>query len=149
MTLVKFKNGSDEPSRSLFNFPFLGGELFPDFFGENLLNGMQKSIPTNILEDDVAYKVEMAMPGFKKEEVEVELDQHFLTVKAHKEIKQEQGEPRYTRCDFSFQKMEKSFNIPENVQVDKIQAELKDGILSLIFPKNKVEKNPVRRISLT
>lgn len=125
--------------------PQNGGVLFPSFgsffdnFLETSLNTNFEAVKTPVLVNTVeatnGYKLEIAAPGFDKEQVKVSVDGNLLTISAEKaNTKLNEGE-NYTRKEFCFTSFKRSFTLPKNVQFEKISAEYKDGILTLSLPK--------------
>lgn len=149
MALIK-RNGGYAPLLSNF---------FDDFFTKDLydnnwlsFSNTGTSIPkVNIQESDNDFKVQMAAPGMKKDDFQVELDNNMLTISSTvSNEKNERGEGNYTRREFSYQSFQRSFHLPETVEVDKIQAKYNDGILNLVIPKKEeAKKKPVRTIKIS
>lgn len=136
-----------------------GGGLIPalpqlwgdDFFTRDLMNwGLYNysttgtTIPTvNITEEKDSFEVEVAAPGLRKNDFNIELDGNTLTISAEKEEKREQKEPgqRYICREFSYQSFQRSFNLPKDVvDIEKIKAHYEDGVLQLSIPKKEVAK---------
>ena len=114
--------------------------------------GVNMTMPSvNIKETSDAFLVEMAAPGMKKNDFQIELDNNILTIRS--EIKNEEevkeGE-RYTRREFSYQSFQRSFNLNKDIVDDaKINATYADGILSIHLPKKEEAKEkPVRQIKI-
>jgi HSP20 family protein len=149
MAIVK-RNGGYAPL--LTNF-------FDDFFTKDLYdnNWMSfsdtgTSIPkVNIQESDNEFRVEMAAPGMKKDDFQVELNNDMLTISSIITDEKKEGEEgRFTRREFSYQSFQRSFHLPETVEMDKIEAKYNDGILRLVIPKKEeVRKKPSRTIKIS
>lgn len=92
-------------------------------------------VAVNILEKQDRFIIELAVPGFEKEEITITLDQNRLVVKGQKK---EQTSDNYLRKEWKMSTFEKSFNLGENVAGDKSEALTQNGVLSIIVPK--VEK---------
>lgn len=106
--------------------------ISPDRFFRNL----QKSLPaTNVCETDKDYKVELAIPGFKKEEVKINLENNILTVSAEKKEEKSESAKKFTRKEFSYNSFSRSFQLPEAVDSEKIDARYENGLLKLDIPK--------------
>ncbi len=123
-------------------FPSVFDEFFkPDWFG-----GMEKyksSYPAvNIKENDENFELELAIPGKKKEDFNVELDDHVMTISMETKKESEVNEENYTRKEFSYSAFTRSFTLPETVAEDKIEASYTDGILKFTLPK-KEEALPI------
>jgi HSP20 family protein len=106
----------------------------------------------NVKENDNEYTVELAAPGMKKEDFQIELNNNVLTIRSEwKDEKEEKKGDVYTRKEFSYQSFQRSFNLNNEVVDDaKIKATYKDGILSLTLPKKEEAKpKPVRNIKIS
>lgn len=118
-------------------FPSVFDEfLKPDWFG-----GMEKynrSYPAvNIKENEDSFELELAIPGKKKEDFNVEVDDHVMTISMESRTEDEVAEENYTRREFSYTAFTRSFTLPETVAEDKIKAAYTDGILKFTLPKKE------------
>ncbi len=131
MSLVKKNNSVAFPA-------FLDEFLKPDWFG-----GMEKlnvTVPAvNIKETEKDFTVELAVPGKKKDDFKIEVNNDILTIsseaKTEKEDRADDG--KYTRREFSYSSFKRSFTMPETVDEDKIKASYEDGVLRLALPKKE------------
>lgn len=114
-----------------------------DFFGfPNAESKSPKTIPAvNVKETEHEFIVEVAIPGVKKEDVKVELNENVLTISS--EVKKEEGEQQenYTRKEFSYTTFKRSFTIDNDaIDTEKIDAKVDNGVLSVhLSKKAKVE----------
>ena len=137
-----------------FSSPFTGGlslfkEDLEDVFGDmSILPKMFKNSPkTNIIEDEKQYLVNIATPGVSKDKIKVSIDNSILTVSSeNKEEKDEKGEG-FTLKEFSYLNFSRSFNLPENVDVDGITSKYVDGVLNISIPKT-VEVKAAKTITV-
>ena len=129
-------------------------EIFNDFFANDWMNRTSATAPAiNVIEDDKDYKVEVAAPGMKKEDFNVNVtDDNYLvlTMEKKNETKDEDKKRKYLRREFSYHKFEQSLALPEDVNKDEIKASVNDGILTIEIPKVKAcEKKPtVKQIAI-
>jgi HSP20 family protein len=134
--------------------------LFDDFFSRDLFNWNQSNfsdtnttIPAvNIKETPDSYEVEVAAPGLAREDFKVELDGNQLTISSEKSFqKEDKGDERYSRKEFSYQSFQRSFNLQkEVVDIDKIKAKYENGLLHLLIPKKEEAKQkPPRLIQIS
>ena len=134
--------------------------LMPSIFGENLFNDdwMDFGFPevdkalygkhashemkTDVKETDSGYEVDIDLPGFKKDEINVQLDNGYLSISAAKGLDKEEKnkEGKYIRKERYAGAMSRSFYVGENVEQEDIKAEFKHGILKLTVPKKEPEK---------
>ena len=131
--------------------------LVPSIFGESLLddffdypeksfsfrtsnaNGLMK---TDIKENENAFEVSIALPGVKKDDIEIELKDEYLTISATSNLKKdEEGKKsNYIRRERYYGSCSRSFYVGDAVTENDIKASYEDGILTLDIPK--VEKKP-------
>ena len=104
----------------------------------------------NISEEEKQYKVELAAPGMKKDDFNIDVDDNMVTISSEKESeKSESGEgDKYAFREYNYASFSRTFSLPENADVDKISAKYSDGVLSLNVPKKpeqaKTKKNKIR-----
>lgn len=112
-------------------------DLFPDFFGENNSSLMR----TDIHETDSAYNFEVNLPGVKKDNIKVSLDDGYLVIHAqYKNNVDEKEKRRYIRKERFEGSYTRSFYVGEDIKQNDIQAEFKDGVLNVSIPKKVEEK---------
>ncbi|NNF33697.1 MAG: Hsp20/alpha crystallin family protein [Saprospiraceae bacterium] len=126
-------------------------QLF-DWSDQDLLGPNMTMPSVNIKETGDAYYVEMAAPGMKKGDFDIELDNNILTIKSEKKMEDELNEgEHYTRKEFSYQAFQRSFNLNKKIVDDaKINARYADGILSIMLPKkDEAKQKPARQIKIS
>jgi len=97
----------------------------------------------NTREGDDAYYVEVELPGVKKEDISIDVNEDVLTISGERKIKEEQKEENFYKVESVYGKFERSFNLPEDVDTDKIEAKSENGVLEIKIPKvQKVETKP-------
>jgi HSP20 family protein len=103
----------------------------------------------NVSEDENKYNIELALPGFSKEEVSIKFEEEVLTVTAGHQPKEDVKGPKYTWNEFGFKsKYERSFQLPETVDADNISAAFVNGILNISLPKKEVQPSAVKEITI-
>lgn len=144
MTLVKRTNELLPRIPSFFD-DFLG-EGLSDWFTTNVPK-RERSLPAvNIKETDTDYLIELAAPGMNKEDFSIELEDGILTIGSERKevIEDKETDDSYFRKEFNYQSFQRCFRMPENaVNMEKIEANYKDGILNVKLPK--VEKAVEKR----
>jgi len=106
-------------------------------------------VPTvNTREDENAYVVEVDLPGVKKEDIKVNIDQEkrTLTVSGERKFKNEVKKEDYYKIESSYGKFLRTFSLPENVDAENIDAKTEDGVLHITLPKVKKEEKEVKEI---
>ena len=116
--------------------------LIDDLFHNQDWNHISTNIPaTNIVEADDHFDIQLAVPGKKKSDFTIELEESILTISSETETKYTEKEGTFTRKEFGCNSFKRSFSVPETVSADKISASYKDGILMVSLPK-KTEALP-------
>jgi len=125
--------------------PFLWSSLFDDDFFP-VVPSRNTSMPAvNIKEDEKKFMLDLAVPGIDKKDLKIEINEDVITISSeHKEEKEETRDD-FKRREFSYTTFCRSFYLPENVNKEKIEANYKDGILSVALPKDKEEKTKLTR----
>ncbi len=118
-------------------FPSLMNDLFKPEFLSGLENLNTATPAVNIKENEGNFELELAIPGFKKEDFNIELDNDVLTISSEVKKESETNDENYTRREFSFSSFRRSFTLPETVDNGKINANYEDGILKLTLPKRE------------
>ncbi len=128
-------------------------DFFP-FYDEKDMKKLEKKLygrharnimKTDIKETDNSYELEMDLPGFKKDEIQLSLENGYLTVSAVKGLDKDETEKKtgkYIRRERYAGACERSFYVGEDVTEEDIKAEFKHGILKLCIPK----KEPAKQI---
>lgn len=144
MTLMKF---SDQ-FPSVFN-RFFENDLF-DWSTRNFSDTNTTLPSVNIKEDINGFEVDMAAPGFEKNDFKIELLNNLLTISSEKKVETETKEgQQFTRQEFSYQSFSRSFTLPNTVEGEKIMAKYENGILKVVIPKKEEAKpKPVKKIEI-
>ncbi len=121
-----------------------------DFFNDKFFNNYNAascsgtSPAVNVVEEDAAYRIDVAVPGLSKDDFRIDLENEVLSISsAHKE-KTEDKKHNYMRREFSYNTFKRSFQLPDTIDTDNIKASHDAGILSLQLPKKEevIEKAP-------
>ena len=126
-----------------FDFPFYDDKAEKKLYGHHAANLMK----TDIQEHDDGYTLEMDLPGFKKEEIQIELNNGYMTISAAKGLDEDEKDKKsgkYIRRERYTGSCQRSFYVGEDVTEEDIKAEFKHGILKLFVPK-KEEKPAVEQ----
>ena len=133
--------------------------LMPSIFGENLFNDdwMDFGFPevdktlygkhannvmkTDVKETDTGYEVDIDLPGFKKDEINAQLDNGYLTISAAKGLDKDEKDKKgkYIRMERYAGAMSRSFYVGEGITQEDIKAKYEDGILRLSVPKKEAK----------
>ena len=127
MRIVKYNNNNV--------FPSLINEFFNDDFGMNFLNRSHSVPSVNSLENNDSFEIDLAVPGMKKEDFTIELNDKVLVISSETSNTMENDKMRLN--EFNFSSFQRSFRVPDSVDLDKIKASYKNGILKIKLPKRK------------
>jgi HSP20 family protein len=89
----------------------------------------------DIREDKDAYFVEVELPGLTKDEVKITMENNILTIQGEKKQEKEEKRRDYHRSERVYGSFQRSFTLPSSVKNDKIEAQYKNGILTVTLPK--------------
>ncbi len=130
-----------------------GDNLIDDFFNDfdrNYFRGFQPSVrtertnlmKTDIRETEAGYDLDVELPGYKKEDLNLELNGGYLNISAEKNTSNEEkdNEGRVIRRERFSGSMKRSFYVGDEITEEDIKARFEDGILKLFVPKKVVEE---------
>lgn len=124
-------------------------EVFNDFFNTDYMPRTNATAPAiNVIENEKEYRVELAAPGMKKEDFDININQDGnLTIKMEckREMKEEDKKARYLRREFAYSKYSQTLILPDDVDKEKISAKMEDGVLTINLPKIIKEEVKVAR----
>lgn len=103
----------------------------------------------NVTSSEEGFKIEMFTPGFKKEELAISFEKNLLTVSGNPECKEDAKTSQKIRSEYQIESFRRSFNVDENVDVEKISAEYVNGVLTLNLPRKQPVKIPVKQITIS
>ncbi|VXD19281.1 Hsp20/alpha crystallin family protein [Marinoscillum sp. 108] len=131
MTLIKYNPNGFKPATfgnfidRFFNDDFYGGKGITSF-----------SPQVDIAESDKEFEIQFHIPGIQKENINIDVKDDRLTVSGERKMSQEKTEKNYHTVESSYGTFSRSFYLPDNVNVDKIDASYKDGVLNIVLPKD-------------
>lgn len=136
MSIIKWNTNNLFPNLDEFWGDFLNRDYYSKGFD------LGTKIPAvNTSETEKGYQLEVAIPGFKKEDLTIHLDNNILTISSeHKEEHEEKEGKKITRKEFNYTSFQRSFELPEHVNKEEINASYVDGILKLHLPKVAITK---------
>jgi len=94
----------------------------------------------NTREGEYAYHVEVDLPGIKKEDITIQIEDNKLVISGERKVKEEIKEENYYKVESSFGTFSRSFSLPDDADIENIHAESKDGVLEVVVPKLEVQK---------
>lgn len=135
MTLIKYN-----PELSKFeNRSF--SSLLDRFFNESF-NGIGKEIQSfspqvDIAESKQAYEIAMAVPGMKKSDFKIDLNEGRITISGERKFEEKKEEKNFHSVESHYGSFSRSFYLPDNIKEDKVEASYTDGILKIVVPKDE------------
>jgi HSP20 family protein len=143
MSLVKWN-----PETSFFpSFSSWMDDFFPESSFKSAMKGV--SVPAvNVKESKEAFKLDVAAPGFKKEDFKLEVKNGYLTISGESKEEKEDKDETFTRREYSFNSFSRSFSLPENVNAEHVEAQYSDGVLKVTLPKKKSDEKPAKQIAV-
>ena len=136
MSLVKYINGARG------YYPSNMGGLLERFFNDSLYDNtqVQNFIPdVDVLESDKTYELHLAVPGFNKNDFNLEVDDKLLTVSGERKFEEKQSNKTFKSVQTSYGSFQRTFTLPENIDATKIEAHYNNGILEVIVPKDETK----------
>jgi HSP20 family protein len=144
--LTKKPNRARRFQPSVYN-PFEG--FFRNDFMD-LWNGNTSTVPSvNIREEKNGFEVELAAPGLKKEDFNIDVEGNILTISCEKESETKEGgdSDNFSRREYNYSSFSRSLTLPDNANVEKVSAKYSEGVLHLSIPKNTdTEKQKSQKI---
>ena len=129
--------------RSMLEGLFDSEKLFDKSFFRN------DTLPAvNVRETGKHYKIDLAVPGFKKEDFKINLENGILSISAETKKEKEKEEENYTRREFSHSSFVRSFSLPDDVKQEDISAKYEDGMLKVVLGKAVGNRSVRKEISV-
>jgi HSP20 family protein len=127
---------------------FFGHRFFSpsllDFGNEAMSRGF-KTPPANITETKTEFILELSAPGLKREDFNVEINDGILTISSEKKEESKEEKEGYTRREFSYNSFQRSFQLPDNVIEESINAKYDNGLLKVSIPKKENTKTESKK----
>jgi len=149
--LTKRRNANGGPFPSLKNDfltnRFLISDLFDlddDFFAAGIVIP-----PANIIENHNHYKLDLSVPGMKRDDFKVDVQDGILTISSEKKEESNEDDKNYRRKEFSYSSFSRSFTLSDNIDENNINAKYDNGMLQITIPKKEVTvSKPKKEISI-
>ena len=131
----------DELEKAFFGNDFFGDDFFPMMampMSRGLRHGAHSGFNTDIQDLGDKYLLEADLPGFNKEDINIEFDDDVMTIKAqrHSEHEEKDNKGNYVRCERSYGSYQRSFDM-SGINTEDMKAEYKNGVLKLTMPKKE------------
>ena len=128
--------------------------FFPSLIDDFIKNDWNLKVPSssvtvpavNIKELNSQFEIELAAPGMKKDDFEIEVDDGVLSISSTQEEEQVNEKGKFTRREFSYSSFRRSFSLPDSVDPTNIDATYKEGVLLVLLPKHKEAQPQPRKL---
>jgi HSP20 family protein len=131
MNLIRYRTNDFAPT----SFSNLVDQFFSDTVSRT--GGSTFNPKTDVAETEKAYEIHLAVPGMKKEDFKLELNENLLTISGERKFNEEKHDKNYHAVETFYGSFSRSFRVPENVEASKIQAAYVNGILEVTLPKDE------------
>jgi HSP20 family protein len=146
MTLVSMQR---KPQLVTFN-NFMS-DLFAPFASnirEEHQNGFGSYAPVNIRETEKGFALELVAPGFRKEDLKINLENDLLTISAEGKAEEGQKTDKLIRSEYKFRSFKRSFTVSDKIDANNIEAKYENGVLTLHLPKKEEAKASTKEINV-
>ncbi|MCI6989206.1 MAG: Hsp20/alpha crystallin family protein [Campylobacter sp.] len=127
--------------------PFFSLKAFEnDFFSPTFRNAYGFAPSVNTREDEKGFYVEVDLPGVKKDDIEIEVNNNVLTISGERKYQNETKKDDYSKVESFFGKFQRSFSLGNDIDAAKISAKQNDGILEIFIPKSAQKES--KKISI-
>jgi HSP20 family protein len=148
MTILKFRKPAQHGLNARVNFPSLVDELFRSSLWTDEFANFVPAV--NISETKDSFIIGLSVPGFRKEDIKVKLENDLLTISGEFKKEEEKKEETFSHKEYSRGSFKRSFRLPENADTENVEAKQENGILRLTISKKiKKEENGAKEISIS
>lgn len=152
-TIAKRQNGNSTVTfGNVFDNIFQNSlhRFFDDKFWDDENAQVSGKVPVNISETDQSYEMDVIVPGCKKEDFNISIEDNMLTISFDQKKQNQEGTEKsgWVRNEYVQRSFSRSFTLDDTVDVNRINGSYSDGILRLTLPKNEKAKKISRKIEI-
>ena len=117
--------------------------IIEKFWGKNIRDNIADheniaTVPSvNISDEEKAFELNLALPGFDKKDIKIEIENNCLILTSEKQYENSEKHKNWMRQEYSYSSFKRSFELPEGADSERVKAEMKNGILSILVGKKK------------
>ena len=111
-------------------------------------NESKFSIPIEVSDKGKSYELKAELPGIKKENLDIDIDSNYVVVNAKKEEEKKSQDHNYTKTELKYGEFSRTIYLPEEINTQKTEAELKDGILRISAPKKETVSENKKKLAV-
>jgi HSP20 family protein len=135
MSIVRYNTSLNDFVPTTFS------NMIDRFFNESLSRSggaAYSFVPkVDVVENEKAFEIHVAVPGMNKEEFKIDLNDNFLTISGERKFTREKNENNYRAIETQYGTFSRSFSLPDNVDASAISAKYNNGILEVLVPKDE------------
>ncbi|RAI15168.1 MAG: Hsp20/alpha crystallin family protein [Candidatus Melainabacteria bacterium] len=106
------------------------------------------TMPVEITDSGKEYDIRAELPGVKKEDLDIDIEENYLKINAKKVEEKTESEKNFKRSEFNYGEFSRVIELPEEINVDKTEAKLESGVLKITAPKMIKEKDSKRKLTV-
>lgn len=146
---IRTKRNGDAPTLKSFFTDFFNYD-YPNFDLDSFGGRLFKEVPAaNIKETEKSYRIELAVPGMKKNDFHVKAENGFVCIEAEKEFTEEEKDETFMRKEYNYNSFSRKFRLPDFVEPDEMKAKYTDGILYVNIPKKEEAiRKPAKEVEI-
>lgn len=143
MAMIRYNGMQD-------NMPNSFSSMLDRFFNESVNNRSMTDFTPHVdaCETDKGYELQLALPGVKAEDIEIDFQEGKLTISGERKLERKEDGRRYHMMETQYGAFSRSFFLPDKIDPDKISAHFEDGVLLVNVPKDE-HKTMKRQINVT
>lgn len=146
MNLIKWNPLSELEAMSSHLNRIFGRDVVSGGAEHDMLKMSDWTPSVDISETDKEFVIKAEIPGVKKEDVKVTVENGMLTIKGERNMEKEEKGKKFHRIERSYGSFVRSFRIPDGVDESKVKAEFKDGVMNVALPKSEKAKSKALEI---
>jgi len=109
-------------------------------------NSEKFSMPVEISDKGELYDIRAELPGVKKEDLDIDIEDNFLRINAKKFEETTEEEKNFKHSEFNYGEFSRTIQIPEEIDINKTEAKLENGVLKITAPKKNKEKEQSKKL---
>ncbi|MEP2023872.1 MAG: Hsp20/alpha crystallin family protein [Reichenbachiella sp.] len=129
---------------------FTTNNMFDDLFNDRFFNndvtvGKSFTPQVDISETEKSFELSFAIPGIKKNEISIDLNEGQLIVSGERKFEEKKEEKNFHSVETRYGSFSRSFHLPDNIDANKVEAKYEDGLLNITIPKDekKIQKKTI------
>ena len=106
------------------------------------------SMPIEMEDKGKNYVVKAELPGIKKEDLDIDIDKNYISINAHKKEEKNEEDKSYKKSEFRYGEFSRTVYFNEEIDTEKTDAKLENGILEIVLPKRSSEKETRKKLTI-